>query len=111
VAEIALVDAVAAVRDELMEAAARGAGSQVVFAVGEVTLEFTVELREDVTAKAGFKAWVISAEAGGGSGRSSGHRVSVTLHPRPRDGQGEVLIAGNGARAEGPGDVSGHLGR
>lgn len=109
--EIALVDAVAAVRDELVQAVARKGEPDVTFAVGEVQLEFTVELRQDVEAKTGFKAWVLSAEAGGSSGRSRGHRVSVTLHPRPRGGRGEVLIAGDQARDEGPGDVAGHLGR
>lgn len=82
-----------------------------VFAVGEVQLEFTVQLRRDASAKAGFKAWVLSAEVGGTLGSTSGHRVAVTLHPRPRGGRGEILIEGDSARAEGPGDVAGHLGR
>ena len=108
--EIALVDAVAAVRDELLLAAARGVESDMHFAVGEVVLEFAVELREDRTVKAGIKAWVVSAGVDGSSGRGETHRVSVTLHPRAKDG-GEVVISGNDSRAQGPGDVSGHLGR
>jgi hypothetical protein len=107
---IELADAVAAVRDELLEAAARGAGSDVRFGVGEVVLEFTVELREDSTAKAGIKAWVVTAGVEGSSGRADTHRVSVTLHPRSKSG-GEVVIAGDVGRPHGPGDVSEHLGR
>jgi hypothetical protein len=30
--------------------------------VGPIEVEFTVELRQDVSVKAGFKAWVLSAE-------------------------------------------------
>jgi hypothetical protein len=105
-----VVDAVAVVRDELIEAAARGVGEQLAFAVGEVMLEFSVELREDSTAKAGFRAWVLSAEAGMSSARGNTHKVSVTLTPRSRDG-GELLIAGSPGRSAGPGDVSKHIGR
>ena len=38
--EIELADAVAIVRDELLEAAVRGAGSEIAFAVGPIELEF-----------------------------------------------------------------------
>lgn len=109
--KIALADAVAVVRDELLEAAARGAGSDLAFAVAEVHLEFSVELHRDSEAKGGFKAWIISAEAGTSAGQSDGHRVAVTLSPRPADGKGELLVSGDEARPHGPGDVSGHLGR
>ncbi|MEU7824822.1 trypco2 family protein [Catellatospora sp. NPDC049133] len=109
--KIALADAVAAVRDELLEAATRAAGSDVAFMVREVQLEFSVELRQDATSKAGFTAWVVSADAGASVGRSSAHRVSVTLNPRRHDGHDEWLITGDDQRPEGPGDVSGHLGR
>ena len=108
--DVPLVDAVAVVRDELLEAAARGTSDQLVFAVGDVVLEFSVELRADATAKAGFKAWVVSAEAGMSSARGDTQKVSVTLTPRSPGG-GELLIAGNPGRPAGPGDVSGHIGR
>ncbi|MBR7834236.1 hypothetical protein KDL01_13255 [Actinospica durhamensis] len=108
--EIALVDAVAAVRDELLVAAARGAGSEVRFAVSEVLLEFAVELREDRNAQAGFRAWVLSAQAEGSSSRADTHRVSVRLTPQAADGAA-YLIAGDARRPEGPGDVSEHVER
>lgn len=55
--EIGSADAVAAVRDELLEAATRGAGHEIAFAVGPVEMEFEVELRADARAKAGFRVW------------------------------------------------------
>jgi hypothetical protein len=45
---------------------ARGAGQEIAFKVGPVELEFAVELRTDAKAKAGFKAWVVSADAEAG---------------------------------------------
>jgi hypothetical protein len=55
VVEIELADAVAAVRDELVEAAARGVGQAVSFTVGPIEMEFAVELRADARAKAGSR--------------------------------------------------------
>lgn len=109
--EIALADAVAVVRDELLAAAERGVGADVRFEVEQVQLEFTVDLREDAGAKGGFKAWVVSGDAERSSGTTRGHRVAVTLRPRPRGDRGVLLVAGDERREEGPGDVTGRLDR
>ena len=106
--EIALADAVAVVRDELLAAAQQGADADVRFEVEQVQVEFTVDLREDSGAKGGFKAWVLSGDAERSSGATRGHRVAVTLRPHPR---GELLVAGEERAEEGPGDVTGRLGR
>jgi hypothetical protein len=108
--EIELADAVAAVREELLHAAARGVGQPVEFLVGPIELEFTVELRQDATAKAGFKAWVVSGDAERGLSRGRTHRVSMTLTPLRPDG-GKWLVAGDSARPDGPGHVSDTIGR
>ncbi|WP_329501461.1 trypco2 family protein [Kitasatospora herbaricolor] len=105
---IELADAVAAVRDELLEAAARGVGQDVVFKVGPVELEFAVELKADTKVKAGFKAWVVDASVAAGASRASTHRVKVTLQPQKADG-GDLLVHGSADRAQGPGDVSGRI--
>ena len=106
--EIELADAVAAVRDELLEAVARGAGQEVLFKVGPVQLEFAVELRADAKAKAGFKAWVVSGDLEGAAGRTRTHRVTVSLTPQ-RPGGGDLLVGGDSERPPGPGDVSGRI--
>ncbi|WP_410574910.1 trypco2 family protein [Amycolatopsis sp. cmx-4-61] len=108
--EIELADAVASVRDELMAAAARGAGSAVEFVVGPIELEFAVEMRQDAKVKAGFKAWVVSADAEGGVARGRTHKVKLTLTPRAPGG-GDLLVSGSQDRPAGPGPVSGHLER
>lgn len=107
-ADIELADAVAAVRDELLSAAARGVGQEVEFVVGPIELEFAVELRKEAKAKAGFKAWVVSGDVEAGASRTERHRVTVSLTPR-RPGGADLLVSG--ARTDGPGDVSEHIGR
>lgn len=79
--EVELVEAVAALREQLVEAAAAGAGAELTFGVKELTLEFTVELRKDAHAKGGFKAWVVSGEATAGLARHSTQRITLTLEP------------------------------
>ncbi|MEU2026200.1 trypco2 family protein [Streptomyces sp. NPDC016469] len=104
--DIPLVDAVAAVRDELVAAAARGgAHPDVVFAVGPVEMEFEVELRADASAKAGFKLWAVGAETQAGVSRGRTHRVSFTLTPRNAHG-GDLLVSGAQERTAGPGNLS-----
>ncbi|GIJ48040.1 hypothetical protein Val02_49260 [Virgisporangium aliadipatigenens] len=108
--EIELADAVAAVREELLDAARRGSGQEVAFTVGPIELEFAVELRADAKAKAGFKAWVVSGDVEGGMSRGRTHRVCVTLTPKKPDG-GDLLISAGQDRSVSPPDLSGHVGR
>ncbi|WP_280361500.1 trypco2 family protein [Nocardia wallacei] len=107
--KIELADAVAAVREELLHATARGMGQQVEFLVGPIQLEFAVELRRDAKAKAGFKVWVVSGGIDGGLSRTRAHRVSVTLTPSGPGG--DVWLSGDQAGSDGPGDVSDMIGR
>jgi hypothetical protein len=108
--EIELADAVAVVREELLDAAQRGVGQDVAFAVGPIEMEFAVELRADAKARAGFKAWVISGDVEVVAARGRTHRVTVTLTPKRRDGDDLLIAAEPDGRAE-PEDVSGHIGR
>lgn len=108
--DIELADAVTGVREELLEAARRGVGQDIGFVVGSIEMQFTVELRADAKARAGFKAWVVSGEAEAGVSRVRTHRVTVSLTPKQRDG-GDLLIAADVTGLVGPGDTLGHQGR
>lgn len=92
VMDIELGDAVAAWRDELLDAADRATTAEVEFAVGPIELEFTVELKFNAKANAGCEAWVVSADAEAGVSRTSKHKVSITLAPR-RPGGGDLLVS------------------
>lgn len=109
VMDIELGDAVAAVRDQLLDAVARGAGEDVRFAVGPIELSFEVELRVDAKAKGGFKAWVVTGDVEAGGSRGRKQTVKVTLAPKNRGG-GDVLVGGED-HDRGPGNTSGHIGR
>jgi hypothetical protein len=106
--EIELADAVAAVRDDLLEAAARGVDQEIGFVVGPIELEFAVELKKDVKAKTGLKAWVLSADVEAGVTQGRTHRVKVALTPKTTAG-GDLLVHGSAPRAAGPGDVTGRI--
>jgi hypothetical protein len=107
--DIELGDAVASVRQELLDAAARETAAGLEFVVGTIELEFSVDLRRDAKVKSGFKAWVVSADVDGGITLGRAHRVKVTL--TPRIGGEDMLIAGSMSRPEGPGRVPEIVGR
>ncbi|MFF5721503.1 trypco2 family protein [Streptomyces buecherae] len=92
--EIELADAVAAVRDSLVEAARRGEGQDVTFDVGPIEMEFLVEVRREARASGGLRAWVVTADTEGSAARSRSHRVMVTLTPRRGDGPVRVVAQG-----------------
>lgn len=82
--DIELADAVQAVRDGLMSAATAGAGQDLTFDVGEISMEFTVELRRDVKGTGGVKAWIVEAGAEGSRGSTRTHKVAFKLTPKDR---------------------------
>ncbi|MCX5339206.1 MULTISPECIES: trypco2 family protein [Streptomyces] len=85
--ELELHRAVGLVRDELVRAAAEGAGEGLRFQVGPIGMEFTVELRKDVAAKGGFRAWVLSGDVNAGLSRIATHKINLTLTPMYEDGR------------------------
>ena len=95
--ELKLTAAVATVRDELLEAARSAADQEIRFEVGDVTMEFSVEMRKDAKAKFGFTAWVVTAGAGGGVARSDVHKVTLSFRPHLANGEPvEVSESGRG---------------
>ncbi|MFG3285980.1 trypco2 family protein [Streptomyces sp. NPDC048111] len=101
---IELADAIESVRDQLTEAAARATGP-LVFELGAIQMEFTLELRKEVKGGAKVRAWVV--DAGADAGRLTGrtHKVSFTLTPQAAAG-GAAWRVGNdrpgGGFAAGP---------
>ncbi|WP_405501905.1 trypco2 family protein [Streptomyces anulatus] len=79
---IELADAVASIRNQLIDAATRATDRPVSFAVGDIQMEFTLELRREAKAGGRVKAWVV--EAGADAARTTGrtHKVAFTLTPR-----------------------------
>ncbi|TXS36979.1 hypothetical protein EAO72_26730 [Streptomyces sp. or43] len=80
--EIELTQAVAVLRQQLVAAATAASGQAPLFDVRELTMEFSVELRRDAQAKAGFRAWVVSGESSAAVSKHKSHRVTLTLAPK-----------------------------
>lgn len=79
---IELAEAVESIRNQLVDAATRATGTPLAFSVGDIQMEFTLELRRENKAGGKVKAWVV--EAGADTSRSTGttHKVAFTLTPR-----------------------------
>jgi hypothetical protein len=89
---IDLADAIEAIRGQLVAAAARGADSELAFEVGDIQLDFSVQLTHDRTVKGGAKAWVLTAGYESALARAETQRVSVTLTPKQRGSDDKVEV-------------------
>ncbi|MGW4239628.1 trypco2 family protein [Streptomyces sp. NPDC004749] len=79
---IELADAIQSVRDQLLDAATRATDRPLSFEVGDIQMEFTLELRKEVKGGAKVKAWVVEAGADGTRATGRTHKVAFTLTPR-----------------------------
>ncbi|MFI6337954.1 trypco2 family protein [Streptomyces sp. NPDC050535] len=79
---IDLADAIASVRDQLIEAATRATDQPVTFEVGAIEMEFALELRKEAAGSGKVRAWVVEAGADVSRATSRTHRVAFTLTPR-----------------------------
>lgn len=79
-------------RDELLNARAAGAGSEIQLPVESMTVVLTVEATKSFDGKAGFKVPVVELELGGAGSRerSSGQTVTVVFG-EPVDRQGRPV--------------------
>ncbi|MFF0555395.1 trypco2 family protein [Streptomyces sp. NPDC004266] len=90
--KIELADAIQSVRDQLITAAGRATGQAVAFEVGDIEMEFTIELRQEVKGSGKVKAWVVEAGADATRAKGETHRVAVTLKPRNAATGGPWLV-------------------
>jgi hypothetical protein len=84
---IGLLEAVTALRTELAESILAAANEQIRFAVGEITLEFQVEVERTASASAGIKFWVVEVGGEGSRTSTNTHTVSIPLKPVSSDGR------------------------
>ena len=100
---LGLADAIALLRDELLEARAAGAGSEIQLPVESMTVVLKVTAARTVDGKTGFKVPVVELELGGGAGQERGSEQTVTVvfgGPVDRDGR-PVKVAQDSARRKG----------
>ncbi len=78
---IGLQEAIAALRAELIESVVASQGEQLRFEVGEITMEFQIEVERSAEAKGGIKFWVVELGAGGAMKDKDVHKVIIPLKP------------------------------
>ena len=76
---LGLADAIGLLRDELLQAQAAGAGSEIQLPVESMTVVLKVTAARSVDGKAGFKVPVVELELGGGGSRERGSEQTVTV--------------------------------
>lgn len=101
--QIGLAEAIRKVREELMNARQEGEGKDLRFRLGEVQLEFQVQLTREGAGDVGVKLWVVSVGAKGGVTSADTHSVSVSLVPQVHvDGQWQDVMVGSSVAARPP---------
>ncbi|MFF8990351.1 trypco2 family protein [Streptomyces sp. NPDC014983] len=86
--DITVGEAIDHLRAELTAARERAANSGVRFELGDISLEFTVELRRERSGKGSIKAWVVSGESGAARAETAAHKLAFTLRAVDQDGEG-----------------------
>jgi hypothetical protein len=84
---IGLQEAVAALRSELIESMKAVQGEQLLFEVGEMTMEFQVEAERSSDAKGGVKFWLVDMGVGSAIKDKDVHKVAVRLKPVAQNGR------------------------
>ncbi|MER5782237.1 trypco2 family protein [Streptomyces mobaraensis] len=79
---IELAEAVEAIRTGLTSAAATGEGKDLGFEVGDITMEFGIEMRRELKGSGKVRAWVVDAGTDATRGSSRTHKVTFTLTPK-----------------------------
>ena len=100
---LGLADAIALLRDELLEARAASAGSEIQLPVESMTVVLKVTATRSMDGKAGFKVPLVELELGGGGSQERGSEQTVTVvfgGPVDRDGR-PVKVAQESARRKG----------
>jgi hypothetical protein len=100
---IGLAEAIAQLRDDLLEARASGAGSGIQLPIESLTVELKVVATTGVDGKAGFKVPIVNAELGGGGSWKDETIQTVTVQfgsPLDRDGN-PVKVASTGEELKG----------
>ena len=76
---LALSEAIGLLRDELLQARAAGAESDIQLPVESMTVELSVSATRSADGRAGFTVPVVGVQLGGGMGREQGSEQKVTV--------------------------------
>lgn len=78
---IGLREAIAGLRTELIESVKDSQGEQLRFELGEITMEFQIEVERSIEANGGLEFYVVKLGAGGTEKAKDVHKVVIPLKP------------------------------
>ncbi|MEM7796465.1 MAG: trypco2 family protein [Cyanobacteria bacterium P01_C01_bin.118] len=84
---IGLQEAISALRTELIASVVASQGERLLFAVGEITMEFQIEVERNIEANGGLKFYVVELGAKGTEKAKDVHKVVIPLRPIRVDGK------------------------
>ena len=90
---IGLKEAVGVLRKELSDSIKASSGEELRFKVGEVTLEFQVEVERAVEGSGGIKFWVVNLGSKASSASAVTHKITLPLSPVTE--RGEPVLTGS----------------
>lgn len=93
-----LAEAIAAVRSELELALDDGQGHRISFLMGQVEMEFAVDVKKDGEARAKVMVLPWSAEAKGSYATGTVNRLKITLQPVDEQGKDQKIAAASPER-------------
>lgn len=85
--KIGLQEAIAALRTELIESVVASQRERLRFEVGEISMEFQIEMERSAEAKGKIKFWVVEMGVGGAVKGKNVHKVVIPLKPIRADGK------------------------
>ena len=84
---IGLQEAIAALRAELIESVIASQGENLRFEVGEIAMEFQIEVERSADVKGNIKFWVVELGTRGTTKDRNIHKVVIPLKPIRIDGR------------------------
>lgn len=91
---IGLKEAIGALREELSESILTATNETLQFQVGEIVLEFQVQMEWSVKGESKINFWVVDIGGSGSRNSSTTHSVRIPLKPVTSDEQ-PILTGGN----------------
>lgn len=89
---IGLQQAIAALREELIDSINSSQQEALRFEVGEITMEFQIEVERSMEVKGGIKFWVVEFGTGGVAKNKDVHKVVIPLKPVRYDRTSKSLV-------------------
>ena len=84
---LSLNDTIGAIRSELAQSILAAQDEEIRFELGEIDLEFQIEIERNAEGSGGIRFWIVEFGAKASQSSTVTHRVSLKLKPISNDGR------------------------